>query len=204
MHMHKRRSIAIGLVLLAVRVTPDEPPRFQATDFPRVASSTAYQPLVMGMVGDFAGVPVKEGFPNHAGERFWVPMQSKHPAWLALDAGGMTLLDRVRSPKSHEAAVWIIQGQAELSLVPRPGPEVLAEAARQGVRLMATPVARDGLIFLAHAGNPVRNATRERLRALYAGESMAWQDLDPSGAPLPIDPLVRNTTSGSHVLLRAL
>ena len=43
--------------------------------------------------------------------------------------------------------------------------------------LRTIPLARDGLAFITHANNPVKNLTREQIRRIYLGETGNWRDV---------------------------
>ncbi len=48
----------------------------------------------------------------------------------------------------------------------------------------ATPIARDGLAFIVHESNPVRELTREQVIKIYTGQITNWKDLGGKDAKI--------------------
>ncbi len=164
-----------------------------AADFPRVDGSTSTEPLGALVECVVKGVPYRWEMPPGA-ERTVVP-----DAGLAGEPG------RVRHHSgTHEAYVALIAGGADLALVARaPSPAELEQARAAGVALDAVPVARDALVFLANARNPLRGLTSAQARSVFGrpGER-SWRAL--GGAEAPIEPFQREPESGSQQILEEL
>ena len=181
----------------------DEMPAFTPETFPRISASTAYQPIVMQLTGKALHLAVREGRPQYdTRERCWEPVQPDLPAWEAKNFAGYTLRERVRHHKTHAAGLMVIRGEVDMAIIPEPGPELMDAAAEAGVVLRAVPISREALIFLVSTQNPVPDVPAEKVRQLYAGETVTWQELHEVAPDVPVSALIRNPTSGSHVLLR--
>ena len=97
----------------------------------------------------------------------------------------------------------LIAGQRDLILVARPpSASESAQAKKTGVTLELRPIARDALVFVVNASNPVENLTTAQLRAIFGGQTRLWRLV--GGRDLPILALTRNSNSGSQELMDAL
>jgi phosphate transport system substrate-binding protein len=73
---------------------------------------------------------------------------------------------------------------------------------QQAAPLWAAPLAEDGIAVLVHPDNPVRNLTREQIRAIYAGELQNWRDVGGPDSPLTV--FTREAGSGTRTEFEAL
>ena len=64
------------------------------------------------------------------------------------------------------------------------------------------PVAKDALVFLNNAANPVTDLTIEQLKNIYIGNTTSWRAI--GGEDRPIIPYQRNNRSGSQTLFLSL
>ena len=90
----------------------------------------------------------------------------------------------------------------DLIFVTYPSEDVLILAERSGVELEVVPVAKDALVFLANAENPVDDVSTAQLRDVYSGIISNWADL--GGESESIIPYQRPVNSGSQTLFLEL
>lgn len=57
-------------------------------------------------------------------------------------------------------------------------------SADLGQGLVASAIARDGLVFSVHASNPVQNLTSAQVRDIYQGRISNWKELGGNDAPI--------------------
>ncbi|MCB0034663.1 MAG: substrate-binding domain-containing protein, partial [Anaerolineales bacterium] len=69
-----------------------------------------------------------------------------------------------------------------------------------GNELWFNPLALDGLVFIVHLDNPVRELTRPELQAIFSGQINNWADV--GGADLPIVPHIREQGAGARQLFQ--
>ncbi len=91
----------------------------------------------------------------------------------------------------------LIQGDADMILVPYASETVLQQAADAGVELEFTKVAAEALIFITAADNPTESITLEQVRDIYLDYGIDnWQEL--GGPDKELIPICRNADSGSQ------
>lgn len=66
----------------------------------------------------------------------------------------------------------------------------------QGLGLVDTPIAHDGIAAIVNSKNPVKSITTEQLRAIFAGEITNWSEV--GGKNIPIDLINRDEASGTR------
>jgi phosphate transport system substrate-binding protein len=93
----------------------------------------------------------------------------------------------------------LINGEKDLILVTEPSADILRLAAEKGVALEIVPFAKEGFVFLVNSSNPVKSLSQERLRDIYQGKIVNWQEL--GGVDLPIVAYQRNENSGSQTVM---
>jgi phosphate transport system substrate-binding protein len=72
----------------------------------------------------------------------------------------------------------------------------------EATRVVAIPVARDGLAIVVHPTNPVANLTLGQAAAIYAGTVRSWRAL--GGPALPITVITREEGSGTRAAFEEL
>lgn len=136
--------------------------------WPKIDGSTATIPLSEALVMRFAG----------------------------LDAKAAT--ETIHHNMTPQAYANLIAGNCELIFVTQPSAEELAAAKKAGVELVVIPVAKDALVFLNNAQNPVEKLTRDQLRDIYTGKLTNWKDV--GGQDAAIHAFQRPELSGSQTL----
>lgn len=113
------------------------------------------------------------------------------------------LRSRIKSSKTHESFVNLINKDADLILAARTmsdDEKALAEAA--GVSLIETPIALDAFVFILHPKNSVSSLTHEQIQDVYTRNVTNWKEV--GGKDAEIHPYVRNANSGSQELMETL
>jgi phosphate transport system substrate-binding protein len=96
----------------------------------------------------------------------------------------------LRAGTSREAIAALFGAECDLAVIARDlAPEERAAAIRGRLQLEGYRFARDGIVALTGAGNPVRNLTVEELRRIYSGESSSWSEF--GGRPQPVVPVAQ-------------
>ena len=190
-------ALASALAVAAACSRRTDPASVLSRTYPRVDGSTSTHPLAMVVACRLRGLPYRWEMPPSL-QRTVVPDDRRHPLLAAQ-------VDRnVRHHGTHEAWVALAARQTDLILVARePSDREKIAARRAGVAFDVRPVARDALVVLAHAKNPVDGITVGRLRGIYAGTGPArWSDL--GGRDEEIEPFQREPDSGSQELMLKL
>ncbi|MGF1584569.1 MAG: PstS family phosphate ABC transporter substrate-binding protein [Bacteroidales bacterium] len=68
--------------------------------------------------------------------------------------------------------------------------------------LLEIPIAIDAFIMIVNNSNPVNNLTTKQIQDIYTGEITNWVEV--GGKAGIINPYIRNSTSGSQVLMESL
>ena len=91
----------------------------------------------------------------------------------------------------------LIDGKADMILVPYASASVLEEAKKAGVELEFHKVAAEALIFITPAENSARTITLEQIREIYLNYGITnWKEL--GGPDRKLIPICRNSDSGSQ------
>jgi phosphate transport system substrate-binding protein len=120
------------------------------------------------------------------------------------------IFSNLRHTGTHNAYMNLAEGKTDIILVERmPGQDELDFAARNNVLLKAKPFARDALVILVNAKNPVQGLTLETVRALFAGSIKTWQEagvtFEPGSKALePVHLYSRSRNFGSRELMETL
>ncbi len=64
--------------------------------------------------------------------------------------------------------------------------------------LWYAPLGMDGIAVIVHPANPLRNLSREQVRALFQGRAANWRDV--GGVEGPVMPVTRESGSGTRTL----
>lgn len=86
--------------------------------------------------------------------------------------------------------------QSALSGTAQIGMADLVELPAEAKELQATVVARDGIALIVHPSNPVRNLSREQVKAVFSGNIANWKDVGGKDAPIRI--ISREDGSGTR------
>jgi phosphate transport system substrate-binding protein len=103
---------------------------------------------------------------------------------------------------THNAILNLIDGKADAVFALLPTEEELSHMAEKEVSLKARCYARDALLILGNAENPVESLASEQLKAIYRGEITNWKEL--GGPDAPINVYVRDSQSGSQRMFESL
>jgi phosphate transport system substrate-binding protein len=103
---------------------------------------------------------------------------------------------------TSQAYYHMFYGGADLIFVTYPSEDELAYARSEGIELDIIPIAKDALVFLVNAENPVDGISLEQARDIYTGKITNWKSL--GGLDADIVPYQRPQSSGSQTLLTKL
>jgi phosphate transport system substrate-binding protein len=92
----------------------------------------------------------------------------------------------------------LIDGKNDLLLVYEPSSETKKLIESSPVKLKATPIGVDALVFIVNEKNKVKNLTTEQIRDIYSGKITNWKDL--GGDDATIEAYQRVLNSGSQTL----
>ncbi len=94
----------------------------------------------------------------------------------------------------------LMNGECDLILSGEPQASVFEEKEEMGFDWEMAEIARDGLVFVVNADNPVDSLTTEELRGIYSGKITNWKEL--GGEDLEIIAFQRNEGAGSQALMK--
>lgn len=103
----------------------------------------------------------------------------------------------VVSNGSHDGIRALIKGDCDIAdSSAKISPVEMDSAGSNGVNIKEFPFARDLVVPIVHADNPVKNLTIAQLRSIFSGEVNNWKNF--GGADEAIDVVIRNNDSGTH------
>ena len=140
-----------------------------AKNYPRVDGSTANIPMMAQIRSSFLGEDLTEAQNNSQ------KVTTTDYAWRNL-----------------------IEGKNDLLLVYEPSAETKKIIDESPVKLKATPIGVDALVFIVNEKNKVKNLTTEEIRDIYSGKITNWKEL--GGDDQNIEPYQRVLNSGSQTL----
>lgn len=104
---------------------------------------------------------------------------------------------RMRNTRGAYKAV--VDGDADIVICAKPSEEQLKYAADNYTELELIPIGCEAFVFLINGENTVDSLTTEQIRDIYSGKYTLWSQL--GGKKIPINPLTRNTGSGSQTAM---
>lgn len=104
-------------------------------------------------------------------------------------------------PKAHSKTIEsykrLINGEADIIIVPDPSEDVTALAEQSGVELEFVPIANEALVFFTNGSNSVSGLTTEQIKDIYINNAYDnWSQL--GGEDAAFAAYCRNNDSGSH------
>lgn len=107
----------------------------------------------------------------------------------------------VRFPAAHDKTIesykLLIDGAADIILVPDPTDEVEELAESEGAELEYIPISNEALVFFTNGQNPAENITSEQIKSIYVDNAVSnWSEI--GGPDAPFAAYCRNNDSGSH------
>lgn len=104
-------------------------------------------------------------------------------------------------PKAHSKTIEsykrLINGEANIIIVPDPSEDVTALAEQSGVELKFIPIANEALVFFTNGSNSVSGLTTEQIKDIYINNAYDnWSQL--GGEDAAFAAYCRNNDSGSH------
>ena len=104
-------------------------------------------------------------------------------------------------PKAHSKTIEsykrLINGEADIIIVPDPSEDVTALAEQSGVELKFIPIANEALVFFTNGSNSVSGLTTEQIKDIYINNAYDnWSQL--GGEDAAFAAYCRNNDSGSH------
>ena len=75
------------------------------------------------------------------------------------------------------AYISIVDGESDIIFVAGPSEEQEKYAEENGVKLIYTPIGREGFVFFVHPDNPIEGLTIDEIRSVYAGKTTEWEQL---------------------------
>ena len=94
------------------------------------------------------------------------------------------------------------EGQCDIVIAAEPKAEVFDEMAHAAFPYLMETIAKEALVFVVNADNPVNSLTSQQLQGIYSGKITNWKEV--GGEDLPIVAFQRNPTAGSQVMMEKL
>ena len=173
--MKRLCTFALVLVFLLLPVSgakAEESFRFTRENFPKLDGSTSMVPLGEGIASVLLG------------ER-------------REDAASVISFNRTTQSFRN-----LYRGESDIVIAAEPKQEVFQEMAENRFPYLMEQIAKEALVFVVNADNPVNSLTQEQVRGIYAGEITNWSQV--GGEDLPIAAFQRNPTAGSQVMMEKL
>ncbi|MDR1875527.1 MAG: substrate-binding domain-containing protein [Synergistaceae bacterium] len=105
----------------------------------------------------------------------------------------------IRCSRTAEAYNRLIRGDVDLIFVLQPSRQQLQDAAKAGVELRFTPIAREAFVFFVNGQNPVSNLSIGQIQDIYLKKITNWRQA--GGDDRRILPFQRPENSGSQTAM---
>lgn len=143
--------------------------KVDAKNYPRVDGSTANIPMMAQIRSSYLGEDLAES------QNSSLEVTTTDYAWRNL-----------------------IDGKNDLLLVYEPSAETKKLIDESPIKLKATPIGVDALVFIVNQKNKVKNLSSEQIRDIYSGKITNWKDV--GGEDVNIEAYQRVLNSGSQTL----
>jgi phosphate transport system substrate-binding protein len=104
---------------------------------------------------------------------------------------------------SSTGVAAIIDGTADIGMSSRDVKDSeMAKAEANGVNMMKTTIALDGIAIIVNESNPMTGITLDQVEAIFTGDVTDWASM--TGKPGQISTYTRNTASGTYAVFKQL
>ena len=140
----------------------------------------------------------RENLPRLDGSTSTVPLGQAVAAAL-LGESREEVADLIQFNKTSSAYSRLMYDTADLLLAAEGSERVYAERDELGQKWDMEPFAREGLVFMVNADNPVDSLTSQQVRDIYAGTVTNWSEV--GGSDTTILPFQRPDAGGSQSIM---
>ncbi len=104
---------------------------------------------------------------------------------------------------SGDGAAALIDGRCDIAAMSRfMKPDEYKKAVAAGKTPVPFTICMDGVCLIVHPSNPVRQLTKDQVKAIFTGQINNWKEL--GGPDLPIVAISRDTSSGTYEVFHQL
>ena len=143
----------------------------------------------------------RENFPRLDGSTACLPM-GEAVCSVLLGESRESVQDLIHFNRTTQSFRNLMEGNCDLLLAGEPNAAVFTEMEEKNFEADMEQLARDALVFVVNADNPVDNITTEQIRGIYTGQITNWKEL--GGSDAEIVPFQRNEGAGSQALMKKL
>ena len=143
----------------------------------------------------------RENFPKLDGSTSMVPL-GEGIASVLLGESREEAASLISFNRTTQSFRNLCHGESDLVIAAEPKDSVFQEMAEAHFPYSMEQIAKEALVFVVNANNPVNNLTAEQVRQIYSGEITNWSQV--GGDDLPIAAFQRNPTAGSQVMMEKL
>ena len=116
---------------------------------------------------------------------------------MFIENGGPADKYPAKASKTVPSYNLLIDGKADMVIVPYASADILNQAKAKGVTLEFNRIAKEALIFITSIENPAENITAEQVRNIYLDNAIDnWKEI--GGPDKKLVPICRNADSGSQ------
>jgi phosphate transport system substrate-binding protein len=109
----------------------------------------------------------------------------------------------VKKTGSGDGIAALIDGRCEIAAMSRfVKDEEYKKAVNAGRKPIPFTICMDGVCFIVHPSNRIRNLTKAQVADIYTGKIKSWKEL--GGADVPIVAISRDTSSGTYEVFHEL
>lgn len=182
--------LVLALLLSGCGKTPPEP-----TAEPTAETTVVTTPAFREDAFRFT----QENFPVLDGSTSMVPLGQGIASVLLGKDREAVQMDFHRTTASFR---YLREGQSQVILAAEPSSTVFADMQEANFAWEMETIAKEALVFVVNADNPVNSLTREQVQGIYSGAITNWKEV--GGRDMPIEAFQRNSTSGSQVMMEKL
>lgn len=143
----------------------------------------------------------RENFPVMDGSTSMVPL-GQAIASVLLGESREDAANLISFNRTTQSFRNLRDGYCDIVIAAEPKNEVFDEMHQAGFPYLLEPIAKEALVFVVNAANPVDSLTQQQVRDIYSGAVTNWSQV--GGADLPIEAFQRNPTAGSQVMMEKL
>lgn len=143
----------------------------------------------------------RENFPRMDGSTSMVPL-GQAIASVLLGESREDASDLISFNRTTMSFHNLLDGWCDIVIAAEPSPEVFQMMRQAAFPYLMETIAKEALVFVINADNPVDSLTPQQLRDIYAGRITNWREV--GGEDLPIAAFQRNPSAGSQVMMEKL
>ena len=184
------------------RIVPNDDVARIAEDY----SIYAYSPFVEGnrleVFGEEPTLTIESDYPKLDGATAAYPVYAAISQGIYKGLDEYSVKDFVECTTTSKAYERLMDGEIDILFGAQPSKQQLENAAKKGLELTLTPIAKEAFVFFVNSENSVDDLTIEQIQDIYQKKITNWKEVN--GVNKRIIAFQRPENSGSQTIMLAM